>query len=400
MSRHFSDWLEAFMDYASIGEAPRHMYFWTGISTIAGALRRKVWLDMGHFRWHPNFYVVLVAPPGIVSKTTTADIGMKLLKQVPGIHFGPDIVTMQALMTAFAEITEAYEHNGEYIPMSAMTLASGEFGNLLDPRDKIMVDLLVSLWDGKEGAMEKKTKNSGNDSVVNPWINLIGCTTPSWIAGNFPEYMIGGGFTSRCVFVYAEEKAKFIAYPDEHFIPAQFKETERKLVEDLMHIASTCQGSYKLSPAARVWGRAWYAKLYKERPVNLDDDRFGGYIARKQTHLHKLAMVLATSCSDDLLITEEHLTTADNMLTDLEPDMAMVFSKIGKSEASVYIDRLVEYVRRRGGAPYMEVFRFVHSYFPSARDFEDMLAGCIRAGFVKLEQRGPVMMVIPVSESV
>jgi hypothetical protein len=76
-----------------------------------------------------------------------------------------------------------------------------------------MVDLLVSLWDGKQGAFEKKTKGSGSDSVENPWINLIACTTPAWIAGNFPEYMIGGGFTSRCIFVYAEKKAKLVAYP-------------------------------------------------------------------------------------------------------------------------------------------------------------------------------------------
>ena len=67
MSRHFKDWLSAFCDYASYGEAPRRMYHWVGISTIAGALRRKVWIDQTYFKWFPNFYVILVAPPGIVS---------------------------------------------------------------------------------------------------------------------------------------------------------------------------------------------------------------------------------------------------------------------------------------------------------------------------------------------
>ena len=69
--RNHADWLTAFMDYASYGEAPRHMYFWTGVSAIAGALRRKVWIDQAYFKWYPNFYIVLVAPPGIVSKSTT-----------------------------------------------------------------------------------------------------------------------------------------------------------------------------------------------------------------------------------------------------------------------------------------------------------------------------------------
>ena len=127
----------------------------------------------------------------------------------------------------------------------------------------------------------------------------------------------------------------------------------------------------------------------------LDDDRFGGYIARKQTHLHKLAMVLSASMSPDMQITDEHLSIADTMLADLEPDMAMVFSKIGKSDSSVYVDRMVDFVKKRGGAPYVEVFRHVHQYFPSNRDFEDVMAGCIKAGLLKLVQSGGVAMVYP-----
>ena len=66
MTRIHNDWLSAFLDYTQFGEAPKHMYFWAGVSAIAGALRRKVWIDQAYFRWYPNFYICLVAPPGIV----------------------------------------------------------------------------------------------------------------------------------------------------------------------------------------------------------------------------------------------------------------------------------------------------------------------------------------------
>ena len=59
--RNHADWLTAFMEYASYGEAPRHMYFWSGVAAIAGALRRKVWIDQAYFKWHCNMYIVLVA---------------------------------------------------------------------------------------------------------------------------------------------------------------------------------------------------------------------------------------------------------------------------------------------------------------------------------------------------
>lgn len=381
------------MEYASYGEAPKHMYFWTAVSTLAGALRRHVWLDQAYFRWHPNFYIILVAPPGIVSKSTTAGVGMSLLKKVPDIKFGPDVVTWQALVGAFAESTMSYEYEGEFHAMSALTIESSEFGNLLNPADKEMVDLLVSLWDGKPGTFEKRTKGSGNDSIVNPWINLIACTTPAWIAGNFPEYMIGGGFTSRCVFVYADKKAKYVAYPGLE-VPTNLAEFAEKLIEDLSHI-SAMVGEYKLTPEAVAWGKAWYHAHYNAKNLELDDERFGGYLARKQTHIHKLAMILAAAESPRLILTAEHLALANTMVTDLEPDMKFVFSKIGKTEDSLYAERLIWYVHKRDGCKYVDAYRFIHQHFPKIQDFEAVITGAIRAGYLILKQQGTEMMLLP-----
>jgi hypothetical protein len=392
--RKFSNWLQGFIDYASLGEAPKHMYFWTGVSTIAGVLRRKVWIDEKAFRWFPNFYVVLVAPPGIVSKSTTAGIGMDLLRAVPGVKFGPEIVTWQALATSFVNAAETFEYQGLHHTQSALTIESSEFGNLLNPQDKEMVDILVTLWDGK--GIKKETKHSGNDEIINPWINLIACTTPSWIAGNFPEYLIGGGLTSRMVFVYADKKDKYVAYPHK-MAATTYDQTRADLIADLEQIAINCVGEYRLTAEAEAWGETWYRKHYEgDRPKNLDDDRFGGYFARKQTHIHKLAMVLAAAQRDDMNITVEDLQIADTMVTDLEPDMAMVFSKIGKTDDSFYADRMINFVRRQGEVPYTEVFRFVYSQFPSLRDFEGVFAGAVNAGFLRLVQRGGVAIVVAV----
>lgn len=395
--RHYPDWLAAFMDYASIGEAPRHMYFWSAVSAVAGALRRKVWIDQAIFRWYPNFYIAIVAPPGVVSKSTTAGIAMNLLRKVPDIKFGPDIVTWPALVTAFAEAREGFEVGDQIHTMSAMTLESSELGNLIDFRDDAMINLLIHLWDGKEGAMQKKTKASGNDDVENPWINLIGCTTPAWIAGNVPEYAIGGGLTSRIIFVYADKKAKYVAYPGDEVDSNTFNEMTQKLVEDLTHI-SKLTGAYKLTPEAKRWGRAWYEQHWKVKNINLDDERFGGYVARKQTHLHKLAMVLAAATSDNLVIEVEHLQIADTMISDLEGDMQFVFSKIGKSEAALHTERLIWFVQQKKSVIFHEAYRYVHAYFPSMRDFDDIVAGCVRAGFMKLENSGGAVRLVATGE--
>jgi hypothetical protein len=395
--RRLANWLASFSEYASFGEAPENTLFWTGVSTIAGALRRKVWIDMGYFKWVPNFYVILVADPGIISKSTTANIGMNLLRKVPGIKWGPEVVTWQSLVQGMAESREEFVEpaSGEFISMSAITICSDEFGNLLNPQDREMVDIFVSLWDGKEGTFEKKTKSSGNDMIVNPWINIIACTTPAWISGNFPEYMIGGGFTSRCVFVYADKKRQFVAYPKRQIEAGVGTKAQLQLRDDLIHdleCISLMAGEMKLTEEAFLWGEMWYAQHWLEKHKHLDRDQFGGYLARKQTHIHKLAMILSASESNNCVVTQKHLEVASNLVSGLEPDMNRVFSRIGQNEITRLAAQLVEIINREGpliqGSLYQVVFRTA-----SYNDFTEALASCVNAGHLSVSTSGNVITV-------
>ncbi len=396
MPRIFKDWLNAYTEYASFSEAPRRMHFWSGVSAIAGALRRRVWIDMSYFKWHVNQYIIFVAPPGIVSKSTTVAIAMDILRKVPGVQFGPDVVTWPALVTAFAAATEQFQLGEEWITQSALTLVSSEFGNLVNPQDREMIDMMVNLWDSHTGAFKKVTKGSGNDTVENPFINLIACTTPAWIAGNFPEYVIGGGFTSRCLFVYAETKDKFVAYPSES-VPKNLKQAQEALASDLEHISKEICGPYKLTPEAFEWGKAWYRRHYENPPTLLRyDDRFGGYLARKQTHLHKLAMVLAASVRDELLILPQDLELAETMISDLEKDMPKVFAKIGRTEESVQAERFIAFIHQQDREiSFEEAYHYVHLHFPNMRDFEGIFSGAIQSGQITIrkDEKGKVWVV-------
>jgi hypothetical protein len=386
MSRHFKDWIPAFLDNVGIVEAPRLMLFWCGVSAIAGALRKKVWLDFKRYQWTPNFFIILVAPPGVVSKSSTADLAMDLLKAVPGIKFGPDIVTWPALVSAFANANESFQLGEDWYPMSAITLCASELGNLINPYDKDMVNLYINLWDGRKG-LEKVTKMSGNDSVESPWINMLGCTTPHWIADNMPAATVGGGFTSRCVFVYAEQKENFVSYGDEA-VASDYDEGKKKLIHDLEYISMNLCGEYKLEPDARAWGKVWYEEFWTVKAKELSGEVLDGYLARKQTHMHKLAMVLAASQRDKLIITKDDLQLADTLLTNTEKDLKKVFSRIGKTEESLHADQFITLVRRRKAISYTEAYATAHAHFPNFKDFEGVVAGALRAGFILLEQRG------------
>lgn len=386
MTRHHKDWIPAYLNFTAGTEAPRIMHFWTAVSCIASVLRRKVWIDMKRFQWYPNFYIIFVAPPGIISKTTTMDMGMDLVKQVPGIKFGPDVVTWEALVTAFATAQEDFHYDEGWVPMSPLTLASGELGNLIDPQNRNMVNLFITLWDGRK-TFEKVTKFSGSDVVSAPWINMIGCTTPHWIADNMPAATVGGGFTSRCVFVYAERKEEFVAYPDEH-TRADYEDYAHTLAADLEHMSTALVGPYSISPEAREWGRAWYKQIWSTQNERPDNDQLDGYLARKQTHMHKLALILSVSRGDEPVISLEDLVLAEKMLTATEKDIDKVFSRIGRSEESLQAERFIGYVRRMKAVKYADAYNFVRNYFPDFREFAGVLEGALKSGQIKIEYRG------------
>ncbi len=144
-------------------------------------------------------------------------------------------------------------------------------------------------------------------------------------------------------------------------------------------------GPFTLTPAARSWGKEWYEHFWTYDIQDMDDTIMEGYAARKQTHLHKVAMVLSASRSNNRIIEKADLATAQVMLQTLEPDMRKVFSKIGRTEDSLQTERLLDFVRKKKTVPYATAYQYVHTAFPDVHNFEGILNGLVRAGYVELE---------------
>lgn len=399
-SRLFSNWLTAYRDYTRFSESPDIFHFWTGVSVIAGALRRRVWIDQRYFQWTPNFYIVFVGPPGIVSKSTSVGTGMHLLRRIPGVHFGPQSITWQALTQSLQEAQELMpltdDPGGDMFPMACLTVPVSELGTFLKPDDGEMIDVLVDLWDGQVGPWKRKTKTQGADTIENPWLNIIGCTTPAWLRGNFPDYMIGGGLTSRIVFVYGDTKRQLVAYPADVIESAEFTARADELVSDLLRIADL-KGEYRITDEAKHWGANWYEMLWAKRPLHLASDRYSGYIARKQTHIHKLAIVLAAAQRDKLEIIADDLIVADRIVSSLENDMAKVFESIGMVDASRHAADLIATVRAYGKIEKRTLWRQFMTRL-GLKDFEDALQSGVNAGYLRIATEGVTIVVYPVSE--
>ena len=384
MPRKLSNWLHSYLEYSSSTEAPRITHFWAAVAAVAGALRRRVWFDQIKFKWYPSFYIVIVGPPGIINKSTTADGSMDLLKSVPGIHFGPDSITWQQCVTSFAGAAESFPYLGDYIPMAAVTYVASEFGNLIKFDDADMINLLITLWDGRN-TYSKETKTSGSDMVEGPWINIIGCTTPRWINSNMSDNTIGGGFTSRCVFVYGDKKERPIAYIKNQIQDMEaYSDLREKLVHDLEHMAVNLVGPYELTPEAEEWGEAWYANLWEKEYNPSNEDYINNYLARKQAHMHKLAIVMTAAQTDSRIISRDTIQLAEIMLNQTEADFHKVFAKVGRGEEAQQADAILKAIEAKKELPYAEVVRLSQAHFPSSRDLEGIIASFVAAGQIAL----------------
>lgn len=383
-NRELPDWLTEFMNNTKWGEAPDYFYFWTGVATLAATMRRRTWLDMGTFTWYPNLYTVLVAPPGIVQKSSTSDLGMRLLKQIPGLHQGPTSLTWQSIYDAFLEVGEEFEVSPtETRTQFALYINSSELGITLKMSDTDMVDQLVHMWDGYE--LKKRTRMDGELVIPTPSLNLIACTTPSWIAENVPQYLIGGGLTSRMLFVYGEEKTRYIAYPQRH-MPKDYLERQGKLVRDLERISQRV-GGFQLTEDAYQWGEEWYENFHKNEAPKLDKTLVGGYIARKQTLVHKVAMILTISRGDELVINRETLERAVKLITQLEEFMPKVYNKIGMTLDAQAANQVLAFLERNGGtADFNLLYRYMHRYYPDPEIFEKVLTGMIEAKLITINK--------------
>lgn len=382
--RELPDWLTEFMATSEWGEAPPYFYFWVGVATIAAALKRRVWLDMGTFYWFPNLYTVLVAPPGIVQKSSTSDLGMRLLKQIPTMHQGPTTLTWESLYDAFREVGEEFPiSQTEMRTQYALYINSSELGITLKMSNTDMVDQLVHMWDGYE--LKKRTRKDGELIIPTPSLNLIACTTPSWIAENVPQYLIGGGLTSRMLFVYGEEKVRYVAYPGK-VIPKDYLERQQKLVRDLERI-SKLVGSFTLTDDAYQWGQEWYEHFHKVEAPKLDKTLIGGYIARKQTLVHKIAMILAVSRGDNLTVDRATLERAVMLITQLEEHMPKVYNRIGLSADAQAAQQVLAFLERMGGSVDFNVlYRVMHKQYASVEEFERVLSGMIEAKYIRIDK--------------
>lgn len=340
MARKLRNWYAAYNEFTEDTESPLSFHIGTAAWTLAGALQRKVWLEFGHWNIFPNVYIVLVAPAGKARKTAAIRIGSKMLTEI-GVPLVADNITREGLIRqAATEIQQAVSPSGIVYPHNSLSLPSEEFVVFLGQNNFQMIDLLTDWFDCKS-PWKYVTKGQGTDVIEGLFFNLIGAATSEGLGSHLPEASIGGGFTSRIVFIAERDKRKNVAIP---------KLTERQkrlgiaLTEDLAWINQNFFGVMQMSQEAMDYYEEWYCDADRDKGVS--DARVMPYLERKPLHVLKFAMGVHFSSKDNMWIDAEDIDTAIKLLNSWEPNMPEAFTSIGLNKSAGLQEKVVFYISR------------------------------------------------------
>ncbi len=350
MARELNGWLDNYLKYTEHTESPINYHIWCALSVVAGALQRRVYLRWGLGQViYPNLYVVLIGASGKTRKGVAIGIAKDFLKSIPTVTVTPESSSgRQAMILAMKRAASNFmDPTDNKIKFHcAVTSFSEELSVFLGQGDIAYLASLTDWYDSKDD-WEYETVGRGKDSLQGLCLNLCGGTAPDWIQSMIPQEALGGGFTSRIIFVVEDKKRQIVP---EYIIDEETIKLGEMLHRDLERI-SNLRGEIKFNNEGKELYKSWYIseteKLDNGMPA-IDDSRFSGYCERRATHLRKLMMVCSASRGDDLLIIAEDFHKAKGLLENVELNMGKTFGGFGKAKTSDEVEVVMNFIRDAG----------------------------------------------------
>lgn len=304
-------------------EVPPSFTTFSSLVALSSLVQRRVWIYKGDYiRIYPNLYVILVGPPGC-GKNTAIEIVEDVL--MPNkIPLSAESVTREKLImdiNAQERVLEFLPADDKYRMASPYTILATELSEFLGAGGLGMISFLTDIY--SRNIYEYRTKNKGSVFVRGPYLSIIAGTTPDWITNYLKDDIISGGFSRRAIFIYETGRIDGIARPK---IKPEMRIAWERVMERSRTIGKV-SGPFVWAKDAEDFFDSWYPNRRKGKDLNLV-----GYYETKDIQLLKVAMLVAISDGDDLILKKDHLVRGLELLGLAEYNLARVFQGIGRNE--------------------------------------------------------------------
>lgn len=334
MSRKFENFLTAFEAYADDKFVPKQFNTWSALSIIAGALERRVWLPWNDtFSFYPNIYVLIVSKPG-VGKSVSLGKAVGLLQEMNRKTSSLNIMPSQVTEAKFIELMgHGRSFMDRSVPGKEMTVFqnagyyyASEASNSLRNIFGEFIACLTDFYDCPD-FWERATKKDGKKiTLKNVCMNILAGSTFDYLGKLVSDENIQGGFASRLIYIMHNEKLvrtqEFQNGLDEEDKRLR-KEYRDALVVDLAAI-NRMTGPMVADPEfARAW-EAWYPK-FEEMRQSYESEKLQSILARTNTNVLKVSMLLSAAESDDRILRIHHWEKARDLVTTAGAQVPDIF---------------------------------------------------------------------------
>ena len=355
---------------------------WSAITAIAGALERRVWIRSQSANIYPNLYTFLVGPPA-AGKTRAASICEEFWKALPHateyeFHLAPTSLTKASLMDALASAARS-DPRIEPSVYNSLLIISKELGALIPGYDADFLNALTYIYDN-ESYSEKRRGNKDGLFIERPQINLLGCTTPSFLMDTMPDSAWDQGFLSRVIIIYKDIVGERRLNLEEEELPRD-KTLANALIHDIKAIADA-HGKLTFTKEAATHLSAW-ADDEENRPGH---PRLQNYVTRRPIHAIKLSMIACIDKGHNVIELED-TQSAVNWITEAEVEMGNMFLAFKTGGDASIMNEAQHFLRTletRSGepVPMSRLWQWLSERVPSYR-IQPLIDTLIRAGMVE-----------------
>jgi len=315
--------LGRYLQYCAESETPTAYDFWTGCFLLSVALGRGVVVDRPGASVHLNLFAVLVAESGVTRKSTAVRRAVKFARTLCGTN-NPLIeskITPELLEHNLAQ--QSIAHNCAYT-----TIMIDEMVKFLGREKYVetMPTLLTDLYDSPAIRTGGGSLSRGKAELSNVYVNFLSASTPSWLLRAVNPDVIEGGFTSRVIFVVAEEPKRSSPWPGAYDV-----DLEMAITADLQRVREQAQSIDKIALSEGALRR--YATWYRSRDIKRDPFR-SSFQSREDSHVLRVAALLAVN-DGGWEIQANHIIAAIKVITECREDGASIFEGTGSHSRMV-----------------------------------------------------------------
>lgn len=340
LGRLENGFLRTYLSYTEHTEVPGYFGLWSGISILSVCLGRKCLIEY----WptvYPNFYIFFVAQSALSRKSTAIGQAFHLLSRLddPPLIL-PQKNTTEGLIKILQRVEEV-DGKLKQAPAEGIVMPDELIVFLnRDAQKSGLIGFLTNIWDAQEREFVYYTKGGGKEVLIDPCLSILAGTTVNTLKESIPEEAVGGGFTSRVIFITADQSSRKISWP---FKDAEILELEKRLVEDLNQVRKL-RGPFLIEPVVREFFDDMYKEFLSKSSL-VRSPTLSGYAGRRHIMLLKLAMCTSAGRTSSMIIDKGDLFEAEKILVNAEVLMPSITARLISNEVGENMDQILDYIK-------------------------------------------------------